>query len=302
MNHQKVTLTIGIPAYNEEKNIQYLLASLLNQTKQNYVLKNIFVYSDGSTDSTVQKTQSINSPVIQVINNQKRHGLAKGLNYLIQKSASDILVILNADISLKDNSFLDKLVSSLVNKKADLVSVRMVELPATNFFESVINTSMQFKGRIYESLRGQDNVYACHGQARAFSKRFYKKLTFPFSLAEDAYSYLRCKQLKMKFYYNSDTEAYYRLPNNFIEHRNQSSRFFNSTKILETRFDRDYLRKEYQIPTGLFLKEFAVFFLSHPIKCLFYLGITAVLKFTAHASKSSSQIWNVSVSSKSVSI
>ena len=49
---KKLTVTIGIPAYNEEKNIGRLLKSLSNQKGDDFTLNEIVVLSDGSTDMT----------------------------------------------------------------------------------------------------------------------------------------------------------------------------------------------------------------------------------------------------------
>ena len=50
---KKLTVTIGIPAYNEEANVRNLLVSLLAQKETNFKLQEIIVVSDGSTDKTV---------------------------------------------------------------------------------------------------------------------------------------------------------------------------------------------------------------------------------------------------------
>jgi cellulose synthase/poly-beta-1,6-N-acetylglucosamine synthase-like glycosyltransferase len=266
-----LTLTIGIPAYNEEQNMQPLLLSLLRQEEKRYKLEKIIVYSDGSSDQTAQIAKDFNSNRIEVVAASERQGLAAGLNYLVQASRSDILVILNADISIPDTFFLEKLIKPFHSKKAELVSAKMVELPAVNFFSSVLNASMQFKTQLYEHLHNKNNVYLCHGQVRAFAKEFYKTLHFPYSISEDAYSYFMCKKQKYTFYYNSESIAYYKVPSNFIEHKNQSTRFFKTISILKADFDENYLQKQYKLPVGLFVKEFTIFCISKPIECIFYL-------------------------------
>ena len=49
---KKQTVTIGIPAYNEEQNIGVLLSKLLAQKQIHYKLKEILIYLDGSIDHT----------------------------------------------------------------------------------------------------------------------------------------------------------------------------------------------------------------------------------------------------------
>jgi glycosyltransferase involved in cell wall biosynthesis len=46
---KNMTVTIGIPAYNEAANITSLLMALLAQNTPNFKLESIIVASDGST-------------------------------------------------------------------------------------------------------------------------------------------------------------------------------------------------------------------------------------------------------------
>ena len=55
----KPELTVGICAYNEEKNIEALLTQVLNQKIRNAELKEILVVSSGSTDGTVEIVRKI---------------------------------------------------------------------------------------------------------------------------------------------------------------------------------------------------------------------------------------------------
>ena len=80
MKYTKSTLTIGIPAYNEEANIGLLLNDITLQKNRNYILKEIIVVSDGSTDSTVKKVEQASIQSIKLIINKKRTGLANVQN------------------------------------------------------------------------------------------------------------------------------------------------------------------------------------------------------------------------------
>jgi len=82
MKYTKSTLTIGIPAYNEEANIGLLLNDITLQKNRNYILKEIIVVSDGSTDSTVKKVEQASIQSIKLIINKKRTGLANVQNPL----------------------------------------------------------------------------------------------------------------------------------------------------------------------------------------------------------------------------
>ena len=84
-------LTIGIPAYNEEKNI----ASIIVKLKK--IAQKIIVCNDGSTDLTGEIAQKLGAIVI---NHPKNLGYGSGIRSIFQKAKeidSDILVTFDAD-------------------------------------------------------------------------------------------------------------------------------------------------------------------------------------------------------------
>ena len=189
-NRVKFTVSIGIPAYNEEANIGYLLNDLLAQKEEGYTLEKIYVYSDGSTDTTEEVVRDALDERIELIVGSGRMGAAYGQNILMKVTQSDILVMLNADIQISDEYFIQKLIKPLINGDAELSSVKHEPLPARNFFESILVTSVELKSVLFETYNGGKNTYTCHGSARAFSKKLYKEIIFEKSVGEDAYSYL----------------------------------------------------------------------------------------------------------------
>ena len=84
-------ITIGIPAYNEEKNI----ASIIVKLKK--IAQKIIVCNDGSTDLTGEIAQKLGAVVI---NHPKNLGYGSGIRSIFQKAKeidSDILVTFDAD-------------------------------------------------------------------------------------------------------------------------------------------------------------------------------------------------------------
>ena len=50
--NKKPTVTIGIPAHNEEANIANMLNSVISQEQKSFFLEKIIVALDGCTDNT----------------------------------------------------------------------------------------------------------------------------------------------------------------------------------------------------------------------------------------------------------
>jgi len=125
MNKIKQTaITIGIPALNEEFNIGALLDSLLKQKQEGFCIKKIIISSDGSTDNTVSIVNSYKDRRVKVIDNKVRKGVAVRQNQLIDHANTDILVLLDADITVADPKFLKKLIAPIKAGKADLCSCK----------------------------------------------------------------------------------------------------------------------------------------------------------------------------------
>jgi glycosyltransferase involved in cell wall biosynthesis len=298
MTKQKIT--IGIPAFNEEANIKRLLLSLLEQSYKRTELEKIIVYSDGSTDKTIREAESIKSDKIVLIKSASRLGQANAQNRIFEKSNSEILVLLNADIAIKDKNFIEKLASPIMeSENIGLTSPLVFPVKPETFFEKAIAQSHTEKNRLFKEI-GSDNIYLCHGRARAFSKRLYKKFKFPKVVAEDAYSYLICNELGLKFAFVSGTKIFFRSPQNINDHIKQSSRFSKGIGELEKFFNRDLIQKSFNIPVKKYIKFLFRFFVSSPSTAVIYVIVMIYTKVFSKFSPRISPIWSVSATSKKI--
>ena len=280
---RKISISIGIPAYNEADNIKKLLFSLLAQKQDIFTILEIVVVSDGSTDDTANKVLEMKNEQIKLIRNNKRIGQVLTQNLIVKKLTGDILVLLNADIIIKDRLFIEKIIEPILkDKTVGVVSPAIIPVSSSNFFEKIINYSVDFKTKIYTSWKNGSNVYLCHGRARAFSKRFSKKFVWEKVLSEDAYSYLFCVKNGFKFVYQPKTEVYYKSPMNFVDHKRQSSRFLNSISEFSPYFQKQFLKKEYEIPKSIFFKNVAISLLNSPFYLFAYIVIFLLVKVSPH--------------------
>jgi glycosyltransferase involved in cell wall biosynthesis len=92
-------IAIIIPAYNEENNISNILKDIFKQKEKNFVIHQIIVLNDGSTDKTVQKVNSIKDKRIRLISGTDRKGKTFRMNEVFKILKEDILVQFDADIS-----------------------------------------------------------------------------------------------------------------------------------------------------------------------------------------------------------
>ncbi len=95
-----VTISIGVPAYNEEGNIGKLLGALCEQRfDEGVVLEGVVVVASGCTDRTVAIVEGFcrDHDKIKVITEDKKSGKARAINYFMECVDSDILVLESAD-------------------------------------------------------------------------------------------------------------------------------------------------------------------------------------------------------------
>jgi len=110
----KLRITIGMPAYNEEKNIAKMIVKLKKISDE------IIVCNDGSSDLTGEIAEKMG---VIVINHEKNLGYGAGISSIIKKSKeidTDVLVTFDADGQHKVED-VKKVIEPIMNGEADLV-------------------------------------------------------------------------------------------------------------------------------------------------------------------------------------
>lgn len=294
------TVTIGIPAYNEELGINNLLAQLSMQSFSKTKLVKIIIYSDGSTDKTVEVARRFKQLPLTIIDQKKRQGKVTALNMIIKRVSSDVLVLLDADVVLKNNNTINQLSSRLYKGGFDLCAPRVVPLKSHSGIGDFLMSSLVFKNQLFESINSGNNIYTCHGRSRAFSKRLYSQIIFK-DIDEDAYSYLFCKYYNYRYQYLSDLAVFYHLPINLPDHALQSTRFFQSKQRSYAEFGEDYVKTAYYIPRWLLIKTLLISITKNRM-LIPYIFLTLYLSLKARFIKRISNTWIISKSSKNYNL
>lgn len=290
-----VTVTIGIPAYNEAITLPRLLRDLARQQTTNVTIEKVVVVSDGSTDETAQIARSWDTYPITV-HEQPREGKAAALNYLFSHATSDVVVVFDADVRLPGDLTLERLITRMQETGADLVGARVDYQKPTTYFQKILAASCDMKEYMFSQINGGDTIYTCHGRARAFSRRFYRAFRVPSSINEDAYSYVYAKEQGLNYAYAPLATVLYRLPKTMRDHIKQAVRF-RASKV-----DHDFktsktAQQAYRIPLGLMVKANLKTLIHKPELVLYYL-VSLYLAIATHATHPPQQSWDVSSSSK----
>jgi len=270
---KKLTISIGIPAYNEEKNIKHLIQSLLEQKQRNFRLTEIIIVSDGSTDKTVSLVKSFKNSLIKLVINKKRIGQQLCQNKILDIYKGEVLVLIEAD-SLPDNQYsIAEAIQPFLNKKnLGMVRGLTIAIKPSNFFEKILFYGFNLKKKVFLRWKSGDNIYLCGGHTiRALSRRFTSKLRWPIHVPEDAYAYLYLKKLGLGLFLAKKSKSIMKNVSHPHDRLKQSKKFIGGKKSLENYFPLNTLKKEYNIPKSLIMKAILEEIVKNPFWISLYL-------------------------------
>lgn len=206
---KKTTISIGIPAYNEEVNIKQLLMSVFKQKTRNYELKKIIVYSDASTDKTndIVKLITKQNSKITLIKGRTRKGKYYRVNQLFKRCQEDLLIILDADIKLVGNLFIEKLVNYYIkNPDSSLIAAHQIAIRPSTFVGKIIFTSFYFWDMVRLNIPNYYSPHNYFGSATAYSGTFVRSTKIPQDL-KDPHLFIFLAAIKTgKFTYCRESE------------------------------------------------------------------------------------------------
>lgn len=226
---QRKTVSIGIAAHNEERNIGTLLESIICQVRDGFVLEKVIVACDGCTDRTaiIAGEYQYRLPELQILDDGERMGQGQRISRFFVDNTSDILVTLDADTALGSRTSLAAFVREFsMDSQVGMVAGGDRPYPPRTFFESVAVTVVDLWREMRQGYNGGDTVHNSHGCALSFSHAFTREVRIPKGFnGVDHYTYFRSKELGLGFRYAKDAVVYYREPDNLGDFIHQRSRF-----------------------------------------------------------------------------
>jgi glycosyltransferase involved in cell wall biosynthesis len=116
------SVSIGICAYNEGRNIGSCLESILSQRLQGLTLLEAVVVSSGSTDDTdvVVRSFEERDARVRLVREERREGKNSAINLFLTLAKGDVLVLVNADNRLEEGS-LQALLEPLLDEEVGVV-------------------------------------------------------------------------------------------------------------------------------------------------------------------------------------
>lgn len=219
------TLTIGISAYNEEANIAALINALLLQKRELYVLDQIVVISDGSTDGTVSEVNKIKHQNVKLIVERVRCGQNVRQNELIEMSqTSDYLLFMEADTLPATADYVDQLVAKVPSSgKFSIIVGNTEPLPSCNLFSQVLYHGFRLKNELF-TLSAKNNLYLCPG-GRLMSRQFRRSFRFENGYHEDSYCYRCARKSGLPIFRANGACLNFKLVTTLSDYLKQSGKF-----------------------------------------------------------------------------
>ncbi len=299
---KKLSVTVGIPVYNEQRTIKNIITDVLNQTNQHYVLDQIIILSDGSTDKTISEAKLINNSRIKIVEGTIRKGKPSRMNQLFSMAHSDVVIVLDADIRLHTHKTIDELITPILqNNTVQLTSGHGVSNPTRTLTQQIalaghsIWNSCKFDSDAQELL-------LCDGSLRAFGKNLYARLRFPNSSADEAFSFLACKQYGYDFRFVKNSVYTYTLPSTLRDYIRQVRRYILSPEIQKDQFSKEVLSVEFSVPIRTKLRAFISYAVRNPFPTLLYGAVTVYARILNRFHKDTSSRWEIISTSKDNSI
>jgi glycosyltransferase involved in cell wall biosynthesis len=277
---KKLSVTIAIPAYNEERNIERAVESLLNQKASNYILDKIIVVSDGSIDRTVQLVRDKFRSVI-VKDFRLNRGKVKRLNFILDQNTSDVLVISDADIIIKNNFVISELVKKFIgNPKCGIVCAYHRAIKP----DSIVGKISYFGTCIWDDARnylgGKALRYFCEGGLIGYSRNMTNKLKFPVSnhVGDDTYSFYFAISNGFNVVIAKKAKVYVVLPATLNDYIVQMKRFLTDPKMVNSYFDQNLTNKFESITSLIKLKFLFVELFNTPFIGILFIILQVFVK------------------------
>lgn len=182
INLDAPSLTVAIPAHNEEGVIFRVLESLCLQQYNLCNIEKIIVYCDGCSDNTINEIKEFmeKSSIVSFYEGKERIGKTRMLNRIFSENESDFLLVLDADIGLDGKDFVQRFMRVVLNDSRNVMfAAHQIPLRPKNIIGRIFYSSFLMWDYVRLSLPNKDHVENFYGAATIYRKSFAEKIFIP---------------------------------------------------------------------------------------------------------------------------
>jgi glycosyltransferase involved in cell wall biosynthesis len=291
-----LNVTIGIPSFNEDKNILNLLRSITKQKSEHFAICEIII-SDDSSDNTVGLVEEFadsSEATIRCLHHSSRMGVGNAWNEIFQNAKGDVIVIYDGDVIPHEDS-IQELLSTLGGR---------VVLAICNS-KPVGSTSIAGRAGTYVSswlrcvkIKGVSQ-YTAIGRGLSIQAAIAKQITIPSDIiAVDLYLECRVLEFKLDIAYNDQAVVYFRPPETITDFNSQVLRSLEGHKQIRSCIEKFKIR----LPFEVALRQAVRVSLSDPLGALSVVACYCILPYHKYALKGlASSKWHIARSTKNIS-
>lgn len=268
------TITIGIPTYEAGEHLVTTLQSIYNQSASDCITQILLIVDGGTLQPSLK--HKIRHPKLRIVNTPKREGQSSRINDIFCLAHTDLVILTNDDV-IWEHTALEALVSAYQEHTADLLCSTMVPLPGTSLLSYYLEPGASMTREIARLWNGGDNYLSCNGRLIALTKHLSENIHLPAHLwNNDAYIYLRTKQLGYRCRFVETARCFYKAPETVQEHIKQTGKFRRSL-VENQRYVGDGLSERYHIPFAVQTAALTTTVVQSPLATLGYLVLTAAI-------------------------
>jgi glycosyltransferase involved in cell wall biosynthesis len=298
------TVSVGIPAHNEEGNIIQLLTSIYKQHMTSFRIKQIIVALDGCSDNTESLVKEFASThkEVEMISDGERKGKAFRLNQIYKKALGDFLMSFDADVLPKNKKTIEYLVQTMIkNPRTNVVGARFIPMRQKSLMGKLSVISYESFEDAVLKLQNGNNIYALMGAAHLIRLTFGKKVIYPKgTISDQNYLYMRATQKnKFGFLLNKKAEVYMQTVSTFKDWRILGVRSTETDKKNLVKFFGKDVMKIYYMPRRIFIFSLIKYIVTHPLLTIGSIIMNIYIrKYPYSSSKPRNGMWQLTQSSK----
>jgi glycosyltransferase involved in cell wall biosynthesis len=289
-------VTIGIPSFNEEKNILNLLQSVINQKSECFSICEIII-SDDSSDNTIRLIEQFankSEAAIICLHHSSRMGVAYAWNEIFQNARGDVIVMYDSDVIPHEDS-IQEMLSVLDGRVVLAISNSM---PTSSF--SIAGRAAIYVSSWLRCIRNKSlSQYTATGRGLSIRAAVAKQISIPNDIiAVDLYLECRVLELQLDLAYNDRSVVYFCPPDTIADFNSQVLRSFNGHKQMKHCTEKFNIR----LPLEVGLHQAMKLFLSDPMGALAVAACYSLLPYHKFKLKGlGSSKWHIAKSTKDIS-
>lgn len=274
-----ISVTIGIPAYNEEGRIGPLLEQILRQ--KCLTPESIIFNVSGSTDGTGSEVASMAdryhaSSLVKIIDNHARAGKAAALNDIIRVCNSKVVIFLDGDVKLHDGCLRQVLEPFLRDPSVGVVSGNVMSInDGDGLFSFISQLERQMHHELCMDLVRRNQAPKVNGTFFAMKKDVADNL--PRETVSDDEYISGCAQMKgYRVTYAPEAIVYTKDPSNYRDYLAKRRRIYAGHFLIKRTMG-------YTVPT-IRLGQLIPRLFKHSLKNkkkVFHIGVTLLMQLAA---------------------